>query len=82
MVIPEAMAYGVVPIVMNSFAGVNDIIKNRHNGILTKPFDIKDMANTVLLLINNPNKLELISNNAINTIQRNNTSLNKWHNII
>ena len=29
MVIPEAMAYGVVPIVMNSFAGVNDIIKNR-----------------------------------------------------
>ena len=84
MVIPEAMAYGTVPIVMNSFAGVNDIIKNGFNGILTKPFSIKDMSNTIQLLINNSNKLEEISNNAISTIKNidNNILLSELNKII
>ena len=84
MVIPEAMAYGTVPIVMNSFAGVNDIIKNGFNGLLTKPFSIKDMTNAVQQLIDNPNKLEKISNNATNTIKNieNDILLSEWNNII
>ena len=84
MVIPEAMAYGVVPIVMNSFAGVNDIIKNRHNGILTKPFDIKDMANTIQHIIDNPQELNKLGNNAKNTTTNihNNSLLKEWDKII
>ena len=84
MVIPEAMTYGVIPIIMNSFAGVNDIIKNGFNGILTKPFNIKDMSNPIQLLINNPNKLEEISNNAISTIKNidNNILISEWNKII
>lgn len=84
MVIPEAMAHGVIPIIMNSFAGVNDIIKNGFNGILTKPFSIKDMSNPIQLLINNPNKLEEMSNNAISTIKNidNNILLSEWNKII
>ena len=84
MVIPEAMAYGVTPIIMNSFAGVNDIIKNGYNGLLTKPFSTKDMINSIQLLIDNQNKLNEISNNATNIIKNieNNILLSEWNKII
>ena len=68
MVIPEAMAYGVVPVVMNTFSGSDDVIINEHNGILTKPFDIKDMAVNVEYLISNPTKLSKMSENATKSI--------------
>ncbi len=84
MVITEAMSYGVVPIVMNSFAGVNDIIKNGYNGVSTEPFDIEDMVNTIKALINTPSKLEELNINARNTIlnTNNETLLKEWDKII
>lgn len=80
MVIPEAMAYGVVPVVMNTFSGSDDIIINEHNGILTQPFDIKDMAAKVESLISNPAKLSEMSENAIKSIAEisNESILQNW----
>ncbi|MBR4118726.1 MAG: glycosyltransferase [Bacteroidales bacterium] len=84
MVIPEAMAYGVTPIVMNSFVGVNELIQNGYNGILTKPFCVTDMANAVQRLIDNPNKLETIGKRGKITIHNmdNNSLLKEWNKII
>jgi glycosyltransferase involved in cell wall biosynthesis len=53
MVIPEAMAYKVVPVVMNNFTGATVHIKNGYNGFLTPKFDSKAMAEKINLLIEN-----------------------------
>jgi len=84
MVIPEAMAYGVIPIVMYSFAGVNELIQNGYNGILTKPFRITDMADAIQGLIDNPTKLDTLSNNGKITIRNinNDSLLKEWNKII
>lgn len=68
MVITEAMASGVVPIVMNTFkdAGLN--ITSGNNGILTPPFDIKEMARLVLQLAKDDSDLKRISKNAKQTV--------------
>jgi len=50
MVIPECMSYGVVPVVMNTFDDASLYIKNKQNGFLTKPFNVRSMANTLLRL--------------------------------
>ena len=42
MVLPEAMAHGVVPILFNSFAAAADIVDDQKNGILAPPFNISD----------------------------------------
>jgi glycosyltransferase involved in cell wall biosynthesis len=51
MVIPEAMAYGAVPIVMNSFLGATVHIKNGYNGCLTDSFNIKKTAEALSSLM-------------------------------
>lgn len=39
MVLPEAMAYGVVPIAYNSFPAYSDIVENEIEGVHITPFD-------------------------------------------
>ena len=53
LVISEAQNYNVFPILFNSFASANDIIKNNVNGILIKPFDYKSyIENLENLMLN------------------------------
>ena len=68
MVITEAMAAGVVPIVMNSFKDADLNVKNGYNGLLTPPFDVKEMAKRVLQLAKNESDLRRMSENAKQTI--------------
>ncbi len=68
MVITEAMAAGVVPIVMNSFKDADLNVKNGYNGLLTSPFDVKEMAKRVLQLAKNESDLRRMSENAKQTI--------------
>ena len=37
--VAEAQAYGVVPILFNSFAGAKELVSNADEGILIPPFD-------------------------------------------
>lgn len=80
MVIPEAMANGVVPIVMDTFAGAHDVIVDGNNGCLTKPFDVVDMAVRVRGLMSDEKELLRLSHNAVNTISHlnNNDIFNAW----
>ena len=58
MTLVEAMQYGCVPVVFNSFAAVNDIIDDRNNGIIIQAFDDKDYINAVVDLAIDPESLD------------------------
>lgn len=84
MVINEAMAFGVIPIVINSYSAASDMINNGYNGFLTKAFDLSQMAQAIELLINNENQLKQLSENAQATIRNidNDKVLANWGDII
>lgn len=44
MVLPEAMYYGLVPVLFNSFHAAVDIVDDGINGILVSPYEIKNYA--------------------------------------
>ena len=70
MVLTEGMAYGVVPFAYNSYASVNDIIDDGISGFVTKPFDIREMAEKIQFLIDNPKTMLEISNAAKRKIEQ------------
>ena len=63
----EAMCCGLSPIV-NDVDGQREIVKNKINGFLIKPHDIKSCEEKILLLANNENLRKKMSLNAKNSI--------------
>lgn len=57
MVLPEAMAHGVVPIAFNSFDSYASIVSNGINGISVKPYDEDQYASELISLMKNKSKL-------------------------
>lgn len=55
MIITEAMAYGCVPVVFDSYEAVRDIINNKIDGLLVTPFDVNEMVKALELLVNDSN---------------------------
>ncbi len=80
LVLAEAMTYGCVPVLYNSFASASDIVENGINGILIEPFD-EDLYVTALseLMINN-DKREFMALQAIQDSTRFSLEVigNKW----
>lgn len=70
MVLTEAMQCGAVPIAFNSFASVTDIINHGSNGILVKPFSIKQYEKELRKLMDNPDMLKIMSERAYKDIQK------------
>lgn len=72
MVLVEAMQYGCVPLVLNSYASVRDIIQNEENGILVEPgADMETRyANHLLCLIRDDEKRAQMMHRAIESIQQ------------
>lgn len=54
MVLCEAMAYGCVPVVYESYESVRDIITPGENGLLVPPFNTRKMADSLSALADNP----------------------------
>ncbi len=84
MVIYEAMAHGVVPIVMNTFPGVMDMISNNVNGITTKRFDINDMIHCCDRVMGDVAQWQQISRNALDKIRsiNNEKLLSPWNDLL
>lgn len=70
MVLIEAMLSKNVPIVFNSFASANDIIKEGENGFLVKPFNEKSFARTIVKLAKDGQLLKQMQNNAVDSSTR------------
>lgn len=69
LVLPEAMSFGVVPMVYGSFAAAYDIVDDKKNGAVL-PYDKsgfkpEPMANHLSEWMNNPQKLEKLARAAL-----------------
>ena len=68
LVIPEGMAWGVVPCVYGSYSAVYDIVKDDVNGIIIEPqkdeFDAENMAERMSLLMCDNVRLKLMAKEA------------------
>jgi len=53
MVLPEAMAFGAIPVAFDSFAAVHDIISDGESGCMVKPFDLSEYAGVLRRLMSN-----------------------------
>lgn len=70
LVLGEAMSFGVVPIVLGSYAAAHDIIKAGYDGVIVARKDseekiVKEMANSLISLAKSKIKLEEMAKNAI-----------------
>ena len=66
----EAMASGLVPIVLKISNLYSDIIIDKFNGFILKKNSIKELSITLNKLITDKRKLNQISINARNTIEQ------------
>lgn len=65
LVVAEAMSYGVVPVVYNSFESAKDLITDGYNGVLVeKPFSISSFTRKVQELMDKPSYLNELSKNS------------------
>ena len=60
MVLLEALQYNVVPVAFNSFESITDIIVNKENGFLVKPFSINKYAKTLDKLMSDAEYLKSV----------------------
>lgn len=51
MILLEAMAYGCVPLVYETYEAVRDVIDNGENGFVVKPFSVRQMVERMNLLV-------------------------------
>lgn len=66
LVVAEAMSYGVVPVVYNSFETAKDLITDGYNGILVeKPFSVSGFVRRVQELMENTELYVLSQNSKI-----------------
>ncbi len=65
MVLAEAQQYGCVPVVVDSFPTVHDIIEHGKNGILVRDGDVKEYARALSNLIHNEERRECIARTAM-----------------
>lgn len=70
LVTVEAMSYGVVPLVYNSFPTISEIIENKKDGFLIKAFDINAFSSQLECLMNNDALIKEIRKNAISTVSK------------
>ena len=70
MALLEAMSAGCVPIV-TSVGSISEIIRHNINGLIVNKCAPKEIADSILCIINNHKLAEMISNNATKTILEN-----------
>ncbi|MDR2580370.1 MAG: glycosyltransferase [Fibromonadaceae bacterium] len=79
----EAQNYGCVPVAMDSFLALHDIIENGKNGFVVPNNDINAFVEKVCLLIDNAALREEIAKNAINDCEKFDVQkiIKKWENL-
>lgn len=71
LVLAEAMSFGVIPVVYNSYAAANDIVKDDINGLLIpyskEGFKADIMASKMAIVMNSSDRLHSMAMKAIET---------------
>ena len=81
LVVVEAMSYGVVPVVYNSFESAKDLITDGYNGaLIEKPFSVSHFTKVVQELMENAEWHVLSQNSRIaSKIFSVNTIVKDWY---
>lgn len=66
----EAMAFGL-PVVGSEVGGIKNLIQHRHNGLLVKPADVKELTAAILELLCDREKAAVLGSNARDFIKQN-----------
>ena len=69
MILTEAMTCGCIPIVMNTFATLTDIVDDRINGLISD-FDDKQMANLLATAAADVELCKSLSKNAVEKAEK------------
>lgn len=80
-VLIEALSYGI-PIIANNWRGIPFIVKDNYNGYLIDPNDINDFLFKLTNLLNDDEKLNNLSDNALIYFEENFTQENYLNKII
>lgn len=80
MTLTEAMQFGCVPVVYNSFEAVADIVKSGVTGELVTPFKQKEFENKMRRLMSDSSYLNQLSANAFQYVKRYDVPniINQW----
>lgn len=70
LTLTEAQQFGVVPIVMDSFPALHDIIINDYNGIIIANNNVKAMTSALIQLSKDKGKREVLAKNGLNYINQ------------
>lgn len=84
MTLIESQQQGVVPIVMDTFLSLHEIITSGENGIIISNNDEVAFANAILNLITEPDKLDKLARNALISCKRFSieTIVDEWEQLI
>lgn len=69
MTIVEAMSYGCVPFVYDTYESLHNIIDDNKNGIIVKPFNKEEMIQRIQEIIDNKDKYVAVQQNAIEKVK-------------
>jgi glycosyltransferase involved in cell wall biosynthesis len=64
-VILEAQSYGVIPVAFDSYPALSWIINDQRDGLLSKPFDTKSMAEQIIGLASHNKKMDEMKKAAL-----------------
>ncbi len=80
MTLAESQQFGCVPIVMDSFASVHDVIKTGVNGVISPDGDVNMYEEKIRMLIDNPAMRRKMASNGIQSCKRfsQDIVLKKW----
>ncbi len=70
LVLAEAMAFGCVPILYNSFESASDIIVDKSNGRLIEPFNENKFKDILIEMIQNTDQRGIMAHKAIESCSR------------
>lgn len=70
MTLVESQQYGVVPVVMDSFLALHDIIEDGYNGLITPNDDVKQYSDVLANLINDEKRRCKLAHNGLVSCER------------
>ena len=71
IVLIEAQSFGCVPVALDSYSALHDIVINGNNGVIIEyPFQIDKFVSEIAFLIDNKDKLEEYELNAIKSVEK------------
>jgi len=70
LVLVEAQKFGTVPIAFDSFASIKDVVTHDKTGVLVEPFDINSYVEELSKLMDNEQRICVLSQNCKSSVDR------------